>query len=151
MTGHPHAQAHPPCTPVTQAPEDLAGRLLAASDEELAAILAAADQADIAMHQPGGLPVGGPVSRAAPGTAEIMLLGALGCRYGMLAGGAGGYLLRTPATTVLVDPGPAAHAILTGLNKRLFSWGELDAIVCTHFHPDHYAGIIPCLEAIASH
>jgi glyoxylase-like metal-dependent hydrolase (beta-lactamase superfamily II) len=151
MTGHPHAQAHPPGTPVTQVPEDLAGRLLAASDEELAAILAAADQADIAVHQPGGLPVGGPVSRAAPGTAEIMLLGALGCRYGMLAGGAGGYLLRTPATTVLVDPGPAAHAILTGLNGSLFSWGELDAIVCTHFHPDHYAGIIPCLEAMASH
>ena len=41
--------------------------------------------------------------------------------------------------------------MLAGLNGRVFSWGELDAIVCTHFHPDHYAGIIPCLEAMASH
>ena len=69
----------------------------------------------------------------------------------MLAGGAGGYLLRTPVTSVLVDPGPAAHSMLAQLNGSSFSWAELDAIICTHFHPDHYAGIIPCLEAMASH
>jgi len=150
MIGQPHAPGRPPDAPAPQA-TDLTGRLLAASDEELVALLAAADEADIAMHQPGGLPGGGPVRRATAGTVEIVLLGALGCRYGMLAGGAGGYLLRTRHTTVLVDPGPAAHAMLAGLNGSVFSWAELDAIACTHFHPDHYAGVIPCLEAMASH
>lgn len=141
---------------VTQSPEepgsretDLAHQLRAASDAELAAILDAADLADIAMHQPGALAT--PVIRTAPGTAEIVLLGALGCRYGMLAGGAGGYLLRTPATSILVDPGPAALGILATAHGTWFSWTELDAIACTHFHPDHYTGIIPCLEAMASH
>ena len=150
MTGHPNAPAHPPGTPATQA-TGLAGQLRAATDEQLAAILAAADEADIAAHQPGGLADSGTVARAALGTVEIMLLGALGCRYGMLAGGAGGYLLRTPAATVLVDPGPAAPGMLAELNGQVFSWAELDAIICTHFHPDHYAGIIPCLEGMASH
>jgi L-ascorbate metabolism protein UlaG (beta-lactamase superfamily) len=142
--------------PVTQPPGDpdgseasLAGKLRAASDAELAAILDAADQADIAMRQPGALAT--PVTRPAPGTAEIVLLGALGCRYGMLAGGAGGYLLRTPAASILVDPGPAALGILATAQGTWFSWTELDAIACTHFHPDHYTGIIPCLEAMASH
>ena len=102
------------------------------------------------MHQPGGL-AAGPARQAAPGTVEIMLLGALGCRYGMQAGVACGYLLRTPSTSILVDPGPAAHAMLAQLNGNSFSWAELDAIICTHFHPDHYTGIIPCLEAMASH
>lgn len=129
---------------------DLAQELRAATDAELAAILDAADQADIAMHQTGALAA--PVTRAAPGTAEVVLLGALGCRYGMLAGGAGGYLLRTPGATILVDPGPAALGMLAGLHQNsFFCWTELDAIACTHFHPDHYAGIIPCLEAMASY
>ena len=150
MTGHPNAPAHPPGIPATRA-TDLAGQLKAATDEQLAAILTAADEADIAAHQPGGLAGSRTVARAAPGTVEIVLLGALGCRYGMLAGGAGGYLLRTPAVTVLVDPGPAAPGMLAELDGGVFSWAELDAIICTHFHPDHYAGIIPCLEGMASH
>lgn len=143
--------------PVTQPPGepgatgyDLAYELREASDAELTAILDAADQADIAMHQPGALAT--PLTRARPGTAEIVLLGALGCRYGMLAGGAGGYLLRTPAASILVDPGPAALGMLASLHgTSFFSWTELDAIICTHFHPDHYTGIIPCLEAMASY
>lgn len=150
MTGQPLAPDRLPDALTTRAPEHLVSHLQAASDAELTAILAAADEADIAMHQHGGLGAS-PVRRAAQGTVEIILLGALGCRYGMLAGGAGGYLLRTPTTTVLVDPGPAAHNMLAALNGTLFSWAELDAIICTHFHPDHYAGIIPCLEGMASH
>jgi L-ascorbate metabolism protein UlaG (beta-lactamase superfamily) len=148
MTGHPHAQEPSPGAAATQA-TGLAASLHAASDTELLAILQAADAADIAMHQPGQL--AGQVHRPGRGTIEIVLLGALGCRYGMLAGGAGGYLLRTPATSILVDPGPAALGMLAGLTGQFFSWTELDAIACTHFHPDHYAGIIPCLEGIASH
>jgi ribonuclease BN (tRNA processing enzyme) len=146
MTGQP-APSDPPDDGSRN--RDLARALLSASDAGLLAILDAADQADIAMHQPGALDR--PVTRAAPGTAEVVLLGALGCRYGMLAGGAGGYLLRTPAVSILVDPGPAALGMLVGADGTWFSWTELDAVACTHFHPDHYAGIIPCLEAMTSH
>jgi L-ascorbate metabolism protein UlaG (beta-lactamase superfamily) len=146
MTGQPNV-TQSSCEPAATA---LAHELRAASDAELAVILDAADQADIAMHQTGALAA--PVTRAAPGTAEVVLLGSLGCRYGMLSGGAGGYLLRTPATSILVDPGPAALGMLASLHANsFFCWTELDAIACTHFHPDHYSGIIPCLEAMASH
>jgi L-ascorbate metabolism protein UlaG (beta-lactamase superfamily) len=147
MTGQP-ADTHSPGHQASYG-ADLAHKLRIASDAELAAILEAADTADIVMHQPGALTR--PVTRAAPGTAEIVLLGALGCRYGMLAGGAGGYLLRTPTTSILVDPGPAALGILATANGTWFSWTELDAVACTHFHPDHYTGIIPCLEAMTSY
>ncbi|MEV5572204.1 MBL fold metallo-hydrolase [Spirillospora sp. NPDC052269] len=130
---------------------DLVGRLRAASDDELVAILAAADAADVAMHAPGGQRLL-PVPRPNPGTTEIVLLGALGCRYGMLAGGAGGHLVRTATTSVLVDPGPAALTLLLQLVDRgRFAWSELDAICVAHFHPDHYTDLIPCLEAMASH
>ncbi|MBV9450771.1 MAG: MBL fold metallo-hydrolase [Streptosporangiaceae bacterium] len=147
MTGQPTVTQSPGDPASHEA--DLAYKLRSASDAELTAILEAADDADVAMHQPGALTR--PVTRAAPGTAEVVLLGALGCRYGMLAGGAGGYLLRTPATSILVDPGPAALGILATAHGTWFSWTELDAVACTHFHPDHYTGIIPCLEAMASH
>ncbi|MDP9868246.1 MULTISPECIES: MBL fold metallo-hydrolase [Streptosporangium] len=130
---------------------DVAMRLRAASDDELLSILAAADAADIAMRHP--LVADPPrAARPAPGTCEVVLLGALGCRYGMLAGGAGGHLVRTAATTVLVDPGPAALGLLLQLAEQgLFAWSELDAVAVTHFHPDHYSDLIPCLEGMASH
>jgi ribonuclease BN (tRNA processing enzyme) len=130
---------------------DLVRRLRAAGDEELVAILAAADAADVAMHAPGGMRAA-PAVRPLPGTAEIVLLGALGCRYGMLAGGAGGHLVRTPTTSMLIDPGPAALTLLLRLIDRCrFSWSELDAICVTHFHPDHHTDLIPCIEAMAAH
>ncbi|MBB5817280.1 ribonuclease BN (tRNA processing enzyme) [Streptosporangium becharense] len=125
--------------------------LYTAPDEELVAILAAADAADIAMHCPGGARAPH-LTRPASGTCEVLLLGALGCRYGMLSGGAGGHLVRTAATTVLVDPGPAALGMMLQLTEHgLFSWSELDAIAVTHLHPDHYAGLIPCLEGMVSY
>lgn len=70
----------------------------------------------------------------------------------MLTGGAGGHLLRTATTSVLIDPGPAALGWLIRLiRRRLFAWSELDAICVTHFHPDHYTDLIPCLEGMATH
>lgn len=68
---------------------DLVERLRAASDAGLQEMLAAADVADIAMHRSSG-PLSGSSPRIAAGTTEIVLLGGLGCRYGMLADGAGG-------------------------------------------------------------
>lgn len=130
---------------------DLVPSLLAASDADLERVLAAADEADIAMRTPAaGLPAHQRV--VADGDLEIVLLGALGCRYGMLAGGAGGHLVRTAGTTLLVDPGPAALGVLVQLADRgLFDWRELDAIAVTHLHPDHYGDLIPTLEAMCSY
>lgn len=130
---------------------ELVDSLLTASDDELLRILADADTADIAMRTPAaGLAPHRRVTE--PGTTEVVLLGALGCRYGMLAGGAGGHLVRTATTTVLVDPGPAALGMLLDLAASgQFDWRELDAIAVTHLHPDHYAGLIPALEAMCSY
>jgi ribonuclease BN (tRNA processing enzyme) len=124
--------------------------LLAATTAELEQILAGADAADMAMREP---PAGAAPRRLpAPRTCEVVILGSLGCRHGMLAGGAGGHLVRTASATVLVDPGPAALGCLLDLaRKGLFTWEELDAICVTHLHPDHYAGVIPCLEGMAAH
>jgi ribonuclease BN (tRNA processing enzyme) len=130
---------------------DLVKRLSAVCDEELVAILAAADAADAVMHTPGGAQAT-PAVRPLLGKVEIVLLGALGCRYGMLAGGAGGHLVRTATATVLIDPGPAALTLLLQLiDQARFTWSELDAICVTHFHPDHYTDLIPCAEAMAAH
>lgn len=129
--------------------QEMVQGLLSASTAELERILAEADANDIAMREPAAGPA--PHRLPAPGTSEVMILGALGCRHGMLAGGAGGHLVRTATTTVLVDPGPAALGCLLGLALRgLFSWAELDAICVTHLDPDHYADAIPCLEGMAA-
>ncbi|MER5643520.1 MBL fold metallo-hydrolase [Streptosporangium sp. NPDC002524] len=126
--------------------------LYTARDEDLIAILAAADAADIALHHPANVKPQPPTRSTPSGTCEVLLLGALGCRYGMLAGGAGGHLIRTATTTVLVDPGPAALGVLLQLTEQgLFHWSELDAIAVTHLHPDHYADVIPCLEGMVSY
>ncbi|WP_089212933.1 MBL fold metallo-hydrolase [Streptosporangium subroseum] len=128
---------------------DLARQLDAASDEELLAILAEADAADEAMH--ASPPRLGSALPVAPGAVEITLLGGLGCRYGMLAGGAGGLLVRTAHTCVVIDPGPAALDWLVRLAQAgHFDFAALDAVLVSHFHPDHYVDVIPCLEGAIS-
>jgi L-ascorbate metabolism protein UlaG (beta-lactamase superfamily) len=123
--------------------------LIEASSAELELILAEADADDIAMRD---RPARATRRLPARGACEVVILGSLGCRHGMLAGGAGGHLVRTASATVLVDPGPAALGHLLDLARQgLFSWGELDAICVTHLHPDHYADVIPCLEGMAAH
>lgn len=124
--------------------------LLRASTAELEQTLAAAGADDTAMREPPAGPA--PDRMPVPGTCEVVILGSsLGCRRGMLAGGAGGRLVRTSSATVLADPGPAALGSLLALARRgLFSWAELDAICVTHLHPDHCAGVILCLEGMAT-
>ncbi|WP_188197568.1 MBL fold metallo-hydrolase [Nonomuraea sp. SYSU D8015] len=129
--------------------EKLAVRLSAASEEELLAILAQADADDEEMHT--NPPQLGSAHPVAAGATEVTLLGALGHRYGMLAGGAGGLLVRTRQTCVLVDPGPAALGLLVRLTRQgRFDFGEVDAVLVSHFHPDHYTDVIPCLEGAVS-
>ncbi|MFI1796516.1 MBL fold metallo-hydrolase [Streptomyces sp. NPDC020379] len=121
----------------------------AASDGDLEAVLSAADDADLVMRT---LPVRvTPAARAVPDdTCEVTLLGALGCRYGMLSGGAGGLLVRTAGGALIMDPGPAALTRLLKLAAEgEFDFAEVAGIVVTHLHPDHYADLIPCLEGVA--
>ena len=57
--------------------------------------------------------------------------------------GAGGrrqsaYLLRLPTGTILLDCG---QTTLTGLSSAGVERGEIEAIVVSHFHADHFGGI----------
>ncbi|MEU5425118.1 MBL fold metallo-hydrolase [Streptomyces olivoreticuli] len=121
-----------------------------ASVEELEAVLSAADDADLAMRTPP-VRLSSPARPVVPGTCEITLLGALGCRYGMLSGGAGGLLLRTPGGALITDPGPSAlHRLLALAAVGEFDFAEVVGIAVTHLHPDHYTDLIPCLEGAAT-
>ncbi|MDB5844547.1 MAG: beta-lactamase domain protein, partial [Polaromonas sp.] len=69
---------------------------------------------------------------------------------GMMTGpGTNSYIVGTPDTGyIVIDPGPdhAAHI------RRLFdaTGGRIEAIVCTHSHPDHSPGARP-LQALCAH
>lgn len=55
-----------------------------------------------------------------------------------------GYLLRTEATTILVDAGNGSTANL----QRLVGLGDLDAVVVSHRHVDHCVDLIGCFYAL---
>ena len=86
-----------------------------------------------------GAPPGfGPALRNLPCVEETgaFTLTVLGCA-GTYAGpgeACSGYLLRTASTTVMVDLGPGALANL----QRHVGLADLDAVVLTHEHPDHW-------------
>ncbi|MER6505914.1 MBL fold metallo-hydrolase [Nonomuraea sp. NPDC001636] len=124
--------------------------LRSSSTQELAGILDEADDAHRRMHaHPPRL--GQAPSPVVAGATEVTLLGALGHRYGMLAGGAGGVLIRTGKSCVIVDPGPAALGLLLQLARQgRFDFADVDALLVSHFHPDHYTDVIPCLEGAMS-
>ncbi|QXC62765.1 MBL fold metallo-hydrolase [Aquihabitans sp. G128] len=48
-----------------------------------------------------------------------------------------GYLVRTPSTTVWVDTGPGTYAAL----QEHVALADVDAIVVTHEHPDHWSDL----------
>lgn len=53
--------------------------------------------------------------------------------------------------TVIVDPGPAALARLVHLAAvGRMDFADVDAVLVSHFHPDHYVDVIPCLEGALS-
>lgn len=60
----------------------------------------------------------------------------LGCSgsYAAPGGACSGYLVRSPETTVALDLGPGTLANL----QDHVSLGELDAVVLSHEHPDHW-------------
>ncbi|HEB13012.1 MAG TPA: MBL fold metallo-hydrolase [Actinobacteria bacterium] len=69
---------------------------------------------------------------------EIIVLGASGT-FPRAGGACNGYLVRHGQTNILIDMG-------TGVLSRLYDWlspGDLDALVITHLHPDHFLDIYP--------
>lgn len=119
--------------------------LRALSDAELERTLAEADDVDERLQAGDGT-----VAVVRPRhDVEVVFLGALGCRLGMLAGGAGGLLVTMHGTTMLIDPGPGALSRLVRLDEAgTFSFASLNAILCTHLHPDHVTDLLPCIEGM---
>lgn len=122
--------------------------LLHASDEMLLSILAEADALDevIGEKRLQSLPS---TRLAGDHSLEVIVLGSMGCRLGMLRGEAGGFLLNAGGRHMLVDPGPAAVYYLSRLEAQgQFRFGDIDAILCSHVHPDHSADVVPCIEGM---
>jgi ribonuclease BN (tRNA processing enzyme) len=92
----------------------------------------------------GGNGNGSDVSEGAagsvPGRSGVALeLTVLGCSGSYPAAGvpASGYLVRSPATTVLLDAGPGTLANL----QQHVALTDLDAVVLSHSHPDHWVDL----------
>ncbi len=68
-----------------------------------------------------------------PNDLRITIIGSSGT-YSSADSACSSYLLRTSTTTVLVDAGPGSSMEL----QRQVDLGEIDAIVLSHEHPDHW-------------
>lgn len=70
----------------------------------------------------------------------------LGCSgsYAAAGGACTGYLMRSPNTNVWLDAGPGTLANL----QQVCSLDELDAVVLTHAHPDHWLELPVVANAI---
>lgn len=66
-------------------------------------------------------------------TLSLTVLGCSGT-YAAAGGACSGYLVRTGTTTVLVDTGPGTLANV----QQHVAIADLDAVVVTHEHPDHW-------------
>lgn len=132
-------------TPDGPIADDFYAELESMADDELAAVLQEADEHDLRLQSDWDCRSSDPPSHFL----EVTFLGALGCRLGMLSGGAGGLLVKMGETTLLVDPGPGALDRLVALRSTgAFSFANLDGILCSHLHPDHTANLLPCIEGM---
>ena len=79
---------------------------------------------------------------------EVMLYGVNGIRIlGPLPSGreaCSGYLVRSEGARVLLDCGHAVFSIL----QKYQDFRELDAVIISHFHPDHYVDLYALRHAI---
>ncbi len=73
---------------------------------------------------------------------ELTVLGAAGT-WPPAGGETCGYLLRHEGTTIWLDAGTGTFARL----QEHAAIDEIDAIVITHGHPDHFVDVIPCFYA----
>lgn len=70
----------------------------------------------------------------------------LGCSgtYAGPGGACSGYLVQSPTTNLWLDCGPGSFANL----QRHLDLGDLDGIVCSHSHPDHWAELPVAANAL---
>jgi ribonuclease BN (tRNA processing enzyme) len=70
-----------------------------------------------------------------------LTLTVLGCdgSYASAGGACSGYLVRSAATTLWLDAGPGTLANL----QRHIDLDELDGVVLSHAHPDHWVDVLP--------
>lgn len=76
---------------------------------------------------------------------DALTITVLGCSgtYAGPGGACSGYLLRTASTAVWLDCGPGSFANL----QRHVALEDLDGIVCSHSHPDHWLELPVALNA----
>ncbi len=79
---------------------------------------------------------GGPTATPTPGVRTLTVLGCDGSYPGP-GGAASGYLVRSSDTAVWLDAGPGTFAAL----QRVIDPGQLDAVVLSHEHPDHWSDV----------
>jgi len=79
-------------------------------------------------------------SSAAPDPGDAFTLTVLGCdgSYPGPDGAGSGYLIRVGETSVVVDAGPGTFAVL----QTVIDPVEIDAVVITHHHPDHWTDLL---------
>jgi len=77
---------------------------------------------------------------------EMLAVIILGCSgsYAAAGGACTGYLMQSPGAKVWLDAGPGTLANL----QKSCTLGELDAIVLTHAHPDHWLELPVVANAI---
>lgn len=83
-------------------------------------------------------------SQSTDGTPELLVLGC-GPMVPTLRRFPSAYLFRDGSTTILLDCGPLTSA-------RMLEYGiglhEIDAVLVSHFHTDHFAGTFPLVHAL---
>lgn len=122
---------------------------LSLSDDELIAILKNADAADreiLNYH----LALANRTEELRNYAFEVTILGSKGCRFGMLTGQVGGIWLKSSKMDIIIDPGPSLTEIVSQLVKmgKDYHLEQLDAILCSHLHPDHTTDLIPTIEGM---
>ncbi|MFY9135886.1 MAG: MBL fold metallo-hydrolase, partial [Bacillota bacterium] len=71
------------------------------------------------------------------GRLELTIIGNQG-PYPGPGGACSGYLVRSQGATVLIDCGPG---VMPRLQQHI-DVSSLDAVVISHFHPDHYSDFL---------
>ena len=75
---------------------------------------------------------------------ELTVLGCSGS-YGSPAGGAcSGYLVRGAGRSIVFDLGSGAFANL----RKAIAAEDVDAVVISHMHPDHFLDLVPMRYAL---
>jgi ribonuclease BN (tRNA processing enzyme) len=73
---------------------------------------------------------------------ELTVLGA-GGTWAQPGGATSGYLLRHEGFNLWIDAGSGTLARL----EQIMPMGEIDAVLITHGHPDHFVDLYPCFYA----